>query len=72
MILTKVTLIMNFKDSSGNGHTVKMNDVKPDITGTEVEALGNMMVNKNMIVVKGNKVIEYVDAELEITEIQAL
>jgi len=70
--MDETKLLMNFENSAGNKMTIKIGDVRPDITKAETDALGNHIVNKSIFSYKNANLTVYVGAQIETTHIEDL
>lgn len=63
--MDKCILTMNFVKTDDSKLKVKISDVKPDLTSAEVEALADMIIDKDAIKKGGYSIARYVDSELQ-------
>ena len=67
-----VAITLLFKDFGGYVYRIKIDNVRPNITAAEAAVLGNMIVSKDMISIKGNRLVSYTGAELVRSETEKL
>ena len=63
--MDEVKLIMTFENSSGDKTMINISGVRPDITKTEVDALGNFLVDKTIFSYKNSSLTKYTGAQVQ-------
>ena len=63
-----ITLRLIFEDSEGKISNLRFNDIRADITTTEISEFADKIINENFISVKGKSLVKFVNAEKITTE----
>ncbi|MCL2320654.1 MAG: DUF2922 domain-containing protein [Oscillospiraceae bacterium] len=70
--MTKTTLFIYFKTSSGGDYKLTIKDVREDISASEVSEIAEQIIAKKMFSIKNNSLVEYTKSEIEVAEVTLL
>ena len=63
-----ITLNIILANEDGLKVNLKLNDIRSDVTGTEVSELANKLIDEKMLINRGKDVVTYIGAEKIIIE----
>ncbi len=70
--MEKCTLFVNFKNLDNKVFQIRVNDVRPDITRQEAEAIADLIVSNQAIKYKEMHVAQYLGSQIEIISTEIL
>ena len=65
--MVKKKLLMRFKTDEGKGYNIYLDNPREDITETEIKAVMDLILGKNIVEVNGMKISKAVEARIVTT-----